>query len=249
VACKVLSEREALCDGYARLFKTLCEYSGIHSEIVRGYVRSSIGKMGENFHTNHSWNAVLIDSTWHLLDATWAAGYINYANEFVRKYDGYYFLTSPQQFIGDHFPENLQWALLDNPPLLSEFKHAPFKHSAYNKYKIVSYKPAHGIIEASVGDSIELSLETIDEKKDMFISGVARIDSNNLYIPDNFIPASPKGKVTGKKISCTYVVASDSLQWLNVIYNNYVIMQYRLNIKKNITQENTPGVVLRKEED
>ncbi|MBD0333359.1 MAG: hypothetical protein ICV66_11960, partial [Chitinophagaceae bacterium] len=41
VACKVLSEREALCDGYARLFKTLCDYSDIHAEIVRGYVRSS----------------------------------------------------------------------------------------------------------------------------------------------------------------------------------------------------------------
>src|SRR4051812_9012973 len=37
IAIDVLKKRRAFCDGYARLFKTLCDYAGIRSEIVTGY--------------------------------------------------------------------------------------------------------------------------------------------------------------------------------------------------------------------
>src|SRR5205085_6007152 len=39
VAERVLKRGVALCDGYAKLFKTLCDYSCISSEIITGFAR------------------------------------------------------------------------------------------------------------------------------------------------------------------------------------------------------------------
>ena len=42
IAVDVLKKREAVCDGYARLFKTLCDHAGLRSEIITGYPRSTV---------------------------------------------------------------------------------------------------------------------------------------------------------------------------------------------------------------
>src|SRR5437868_3019182 len=39
VANIVLKRGVTVCEGYARLFKTLCDYAGIRSEIIDGYAR------------------------------------------------------------------------------------------------------------------------------------------------------------------------------------------------------------------
>src|SRR4051812_46168033 len=124
-AQKVLDRRIAVCEGYAKLFKTLCDYSGIRSELVYGYAKCFMER-SDKFRTNHTWNAVLIDSSWQLLDVTWASGYITFGNEFVQRTDESYFLTAPKQFILDHYPEDLRWTLLDHPPPLREFQFSPF---------------------------------------------------------------------------------------------------------------------------
>ncbi|RYF87276.1 MAG: hypothetical protein EON98_01020, partial [Chitinophagaceae bacterium] len=92
VARKVMRRRTAVCDGYARLFKVLCDYTGIEAVIVQGYGRVA----GSNrFRTNHTWNAVKIDSAWYLVDATWASGYMTFGDDYVRKQNDVYFLTPP----------------------------------------------------------------------------------------------------------------------------------------------------------
>ena len=73
VAETVLENRVAVCDGYARLFKTLCTYAGVKSETISGYARTESSRARQRFAPNHTWNAVWIDSTWKLLDVTWAS--------------------------------------------------------------------------------------------------------------------------------------------------------------------------------
>lgn len=58
VAANVLKKRVAVCDGYARLFTTLCDEAGIRSEIIIGYARSGTNKPTKRFGVNHYWNAV-----------------------------------------------------------------------------------------------------------------------------------------------------------------------------------------------
>ena len=125
VAEGVLIKRMAFCDGYARLFKTLCDYAGITSELITGHAKTSNKKKADQtFRSNHRWNAVMIDSTWHLLDVTWASGYLSYSNDFVRHFDDRYFMSPAEIFIRDHYPEDVQWTLLPSPPTFKDYLNA-----------------------------------------------------------------------------------------------------------------------------
>lgn len=236
VAVGVLRSKVAFCDGYARLFKTLCDYAGIKSEVITGYARTNFTRVDQKFRSNHRWNAVLIDSTWHLLDVTWASGYVSYGlEEFVQRYNDYYFLTPPADFIRDHYPEDIKWTLLSNPPLLKEYEHTPFKSGAFSRNRILSFKPANGLIEASVGDTIHFELETEGMEKKLWVTDIASVDTSNVSTIAAADTAKPIITISGNKITYTYIVTSETAEWLNIIFNNDPILRYKLNVRKNYT--------------
>ena len=170
VAIEVLKKRIALCDGYARLFKTLCDYAGIKSEVILGYADGGMSHRRLKFTSNHRWNAVYLDSSWYLLDVTWASGFVAYGtNDFIQNYNNQYFLTPAKDFIRDHYPEELQWALLPKLPDMREYKYSPFQHNAFIKYKIDAFSPQSGIIEALPGDTIQIELESSYPEKKLFL--------------------------------------------------------------------------------
>ena len=231
VARIVLKRRQTVCQGYARLFKTLCDFAGIKSEIIIGYARSNISS--GKFQCNHNWNAVMIDSNWYLLDATWASGYLSFSGtEFIRDYNDYYFLTPPKYFIEDHYPEDVKWTLMDNPPTLNEFKNSPFRQSAFNHYKINSYYPSKGIINANVGDTIKIELQTDDEHKRLCIIDESATDSLTIANADSASIVNKTAVISGNKITGNYIVLSQNPQWLQVIYNGDIVLRYKLNIKE-----------------
>ena len=234
IAVEVLRKKEAVCDGYARLFKTLCDYAGIRSEIITGYARTNMNRIGEQFKSNHRWNAVLVDSSWYLLDATWASGYITYSSDqFVKAYDDYYFMTPPEDFIRDHYPEDSRWTLLANPPTLREFYRTPFRHSAFAKYSILSFAPMKGIIEAAIGDTVnvELMMAGVDRREiapDTLKDDLAILPQTHFSDFLNPTIGNDRGK-----ISYRYPITSNNVEWLNIMYNDYIILRYKLNIRKN----------------
>lgn len=244
-AMRVLYRRVAVCDGYAKLFKTLCDYSGVQSEVITGYAKCYMESTNK-FRTNHTWNAVMIDSTWYLLDVTWASGYINYANEFVQHLDESCFLTSPEQFILDHYPEDLRWTLLLSPPTLSEFRRAPFRYKSFVKYNITSYSPTNGIINAAIGDTVKIELQVHDHQKNKTISADPFFDSTTLISSPSSVFLQPS--LQGNKIVYSYVVQSNDVQWLHIVYNDDVILRYRLTVKTTLPISSTPvlGMVNKK---
>ncbi|MEP7319701.1 MAG: transglutaminase domain-containing protein [Panacibacter sp.] len=240
VAEIVLKRKTAVCDGYARLFKILCDYAGIRSEIITGYARTNINRIGAQFVSNHKWNAVFIDSAWRLLDATWASGYINYRNDFQKEYNSHYFLAPPDEFMLDHYPEDLRWTLLPSTQLLKEFYNTPFKTTAFNKNYISAFKPAGGVIEANIGDSIVIELETNRSKKDLWVIDIPFIDSNTISVFKCCGVSKPVNTIKGNKISVVYTVVSYKAEWLNIIYEDEFIMRYKLNIiRPTAIQPNT----------
>jgi transglutaminase/protease-like cytokinesis protein 3 len=233
VAIEVLKKRIALCDGYARLFKTLCDYAGIKSELISGYANGGMSRRRLKFTPNHRWNAVYLDSAWYLLDPTWASGYITYSsNDYIQNFNNHYFLTPANEFIRDHYPEDLQWTLLPKPPALNEFKYSPFKNNAFIRYKIDSYKPQTGIIDALPGDTIQIELETGSTEKRLFIVDTPYVDSAVIAMASQPDSAKQKCTVVGNRVITKYIVTSPDVEWLNVIFNEDVIMRYRLNVKK-----------------
>lgn len=236
VAVDVLKKRIAFCDGYARLFKTLCDYAGIRSEVITGYADGGMGHRRMNFTSNHRWNAVYLDSAWHLLDVTWASGYMTYSSDdFIQQYNSHYFLTPADEFIRDHYPEDLQWTLLPKPPAISEFKHSPFKNGAFIKFKIVSYKPASGIIDALPGDTIQFELETGSEEKRLSVVDTSYTDSAAIAMAMSPDSAVQKCIISHSKVWYNYIVPPAGAEWLYVIFNEEVIMRYKLNISRNYT--------------
>jgi hypothetical protein len=231
VARKVLERGSAVCDGYSRLFKTLCTYAGIEAKIITGYARSNSGRQ-RPFTSNHRWNAVRINGGWHLLDVTWASGYTTYfSNEFIKAYDPSYFLTPPRVLARDHFPEDVEWTLLPDPPVYKEFDQGPFKYSSLQQFNLSSFAPACGIVEASVGDTLSFYVEGAATERLLRISNSPLVDSNLFYNDEAWKFPRPHGTVFTKKATARYVVDTTRDEWLYVILNEEIIFRYRLTIK------------------
>ena len=225
VATKVLYKKVAFCDGYSRLFKTLCDHAGIKAEVIFGYGRNN---MSRRFAVNHTWNAVYFDSTWHLLDVTWASGFISYTNSFIKQFNDSWFLTPPHEFIRDHYPEDLQWTLLSDPPVYREFSQSPFRYSGYLKAGVSEHYPSRGILEVAAGDSIMIELKTRTEIRNFYVSEVPVLDSAKIIT----VPASSGYG----KISFKHPITPASGEWLYVFCNEELALRYKLNVKKEVVK-------------
>ncbi len=119
----VLASRKAVCEGYSRLFDTMCRYSGIESHIITGYVRNSENAEISYRYPNHAWNAFKIDGEWQLADISWASQAYEQAPE-AEKLQAMksFFKMQPVQSIFTHFPEDPIWQLLSTPLKFDTFK-------------------------------------------------------------------------------------------------------------------------------
>ena len=145
---KVLRDRTTICSGYSNLYQALAEAMDLEAAIVIGYAKGATPPDDVRFqNVNHAWNSVQIDGAWYLLDATFGAGSIQ-DDKFTPAYNPYYFATSPQQFINNHYPEDTGWQLLsqtysrtgfDNlPSVSSRFYNLGFKTITHHNYKIAT---------------------------------------------------------------------------------------------------------------
>ena len=96
----------------------------------------------------HSWNAVLVEGAWRLVDCHWAARRLvgkKVSAENVRyELDEYYFMPDPHQLIFTHFPDDMSWQLLERLISLADFENLVPVKSAFFKYglQILSHKEA-----------------------------------------------------------------------------------------------------------
>jgi len=121
----VLAGRSSVCEGYARLFEDLCKRSGVEVALIHGHGKTLgfVAPDGSNRIT-HTWNAVKLGGRWHLLDTTWAAGFVN-NGAFLKKLNDFYFLTPAREFSYTHLPTDSKWQLLDMPVSAEEFDRQP----------------------------------------------------------------------------------------------------------------------------
>jgi hypothetical protein len=126
----VLKKGTAVCAGYSRVFKVLCDIAGFPNREISGWSR------GER----HGWNSVKIDGGWYLVDCTWDAGSVtqNYG-EFKFNYKTFYLFTKPEIFIYDHFPDTFDDQLLTSTWTLSQYRNSPYYYRDY--FRIVRSGP------------------------------------------------------------------------------------------------------------
>lgn len=223
VSNKILSQKKAICDGYSRLFKTLCDYSNINCEIISGLGRHWDDEASPV--SNHAWNAVSLNGEWHLLDATWAAGTCNDSvTKFTKSYNDFYFLTPPGAFINTHFPMDAKWILLDEKPHLNQVYNTVYTYPSFYKSKIKSITPVERTIIITPTNrkvTFELELPPGTVPKHVWFNET----------PSN-ISNEPITKVIGNKVICIYEVVSEESEGLFVYYGSNAVLAYKIMVKK-----------------
>jgi hypothetical protein len=112
-ADNALKYRKGVCAAYSALFNEFCTLAGLKSIRISGYAKSIYYDFDGVLTTpNHDWNAVQIDGTWALVDATWGAGYVN-NGVFTKDFSTAWFDVDPAILIFTHFPEDRQWQQLE----------------------------------------------------------------------------------------------------------------------------------------
>uniref|UniRef100_A0A3Q4IGD3 Kyphoscoliosis peptidase-like n=1 Tax=Neolamprologus brichardi TaxID=32507 RepID=A0A3Q4IGD3_NEOBR len=153
---EVIAAGRGVCCSYSNLCMEMCEV-GIECQEVPGHSKGIGYRQGQSLKhvkSDHLWNAVLLGGQWFLLDACWGAGRVDMEHESFVKFDDFYFLTDPEEFIDSHFPDEEKWQLLDTPISLEEFERRVFKTSAFFSMGLRLIRPHHnGEASVSLGFS------------------------------------------------------------------------------------------------
>lgn len=124
---------------YARIFETMAKVAGLACVTLTGWAKGVDYRPGVAISkrpVNHSWNAVLIDGNWQLIDSHWATRFLQSDTDLnpdnlVYEYDDFYFLSEPAQLTYTHRPEDSSWQLLDSPQTADEFEDYPLVKSYF----------------------------------------------------------------------------------------------------------------------
>ncbi|TNM96079.1 hypothetical protein fugu_017162 [Takifugu bimaculatus] len=154
---EVIAAGCGVCCGYSNLCTEMCREVGIECQEVPGHSKGIGYRQGQslrNVKSDHLWNAVLLGGQWFLLDACWGAGRVDMEHEsFVKRFDDFYFLTDPEEFIYTHFPDEEQWQLLEAPIPLEEFEKRVFKTSAFFNMGLRLIHPPHAHVLTDDGEA------------------------------------------------------------------------------------------------
>lgn len=237
IAKRVFTDRKSVCEGYAILFKAICDKAGIPCVIITGDARLYNDPIGNITGNEHAWNAVFFNNKWQLLDVTWASGYVtDNVTKFTKEYDDFYFLTSPFKMLNNHYPSDPKWTLYPNPPSKERFYSFPYVHKDYYTSNIRSFYPLNGLLEVSIAHrTVRIELETSDKNKELSISEYPLQNNNvsadsTLSLEEYSKKHAPKYKIDGTKIYWDYEIQSYKTERLDITYNDKLILSYKVKI-------------------
>lgn len=162
-ATLAFNSKKAVCYGYSALFKKISNKLGIECELVQGDLKSNFSQINGKIQLNHAWNVIKIKNQWRFIDCTVAAGTISSnTNQFVFKFNDVFFLTDPELFFLNHYPEEKKWLFVNKSK--EEYLKLPVYLPEYFKsnFKIIS--PVSGSL--SNQENKNLILSNINLKKD-----------------------------------------------------------------------------------
>ncbi|XP_040285847.1 kyphoscoliosis peptidase-like [Bufo bufo] len=151
---EILRTRKGVCAGYASLFQRMCSIAGLQCKKISGYSKGAGYQIGEKFpdETDHAWNMIYLEGSWHLLDSTWGAGHTDdNVSKFTFKYNEIYFLTHPAIFITNHLPEEPDCQLLETCLSREQYEKIVKLNEDYYNLGMVSYHPQTCVIETVKG--------------------------------------------------------------------------------------------------
>lgn len=159
-AKQCLKKGMAECEGYATLYKCFCDLVDVECIIIPGNTKRHEDDIGDpTLKTNHAWNAIKINGEWKFIDVTWAAGYIDYStNTFYRVFDRTYFLTSPDRYFYNHFPNDPAYLFVDRTA--QEYIDLPIYYSEFLRTDYEIIEPRNGILRIEGKDLVPFKIKS-----------------------------------------------------------------------------------------
>lgn len=182
---KVLRDRTTICSGYSNLYFALAEAMNLESVIIAGYAKGATPNEPKFQDINHAWNAVKIDHSWYLLDATWGAGSVQ-EEKFKPQYKPYYFGTAPKEFIQNHFPSDQGWQLLSDSYTRAEFENLPNASSRF--YNLGLELVNHHNYQISTQNRVDLKFKAPQD-----VVAIAKLKQGTEELPETVTLANRKG--------------------------------------------------------
>ena len=246
---RILKTKKAVAEGYAKLFKKLCDLCYVQAETIPGYARTKPYQVGNNMGLNHYWNAVLIDTSWFYVDATWAAGYCPEDEEtgallrFVKEYKDYYWLQPFDKFSRNHYPQTGKW--VEKPLITKEqFFNRPHYFSVEVLENLVEESPRTGVLKVKKGDTIHFKFSYTKDIK------LLQINSNIFRNPSLWTTITVKRKTKtvrdtwaekkqvyipfkkdGDIYQFDYIVKENSLYYLELVFDYKPAIRYRVRVE------------------
>ncbi|CAL8287830.1 unnamed protein product [Gadus morhua 'NCC'] len=160
---EVIAAGKGVCCGYSSLCLEMCREVGLQCQEVPGHSKGIGHRPGQSLRdvrSDHMWNAVLLGGQWFLMDACWGAGRVDMEHKsFVKKFDDFYFLTDPEDFVESHYPDKEEWQLLDQPISREEFEMRVFKTSTFFSLGLKLIQPQHFYMLTDDGE-VNLSISS-----------------------------------------------------------------------------------------
>lgn len=152
-ASAVFDSRLGVCEGYARLLKELGRLTGDRIAYVVGEVREENGGV---MPVGHAWNAVEIQGSWYIVDATWDDP-SDASGSHEDHYETTYLFIPPELAGLDHFPDQKRWQLRADPLARAEFLRQPLARPNLAREGLVLVRPERPSVD--VTDRLEITLE------------------------------------------------------------------------------------------
>lgn len=220
IISKVFKKNKAVCDGYSRLFKTLCDLCHIECVIITGTSKTTIADIGKlPTKSDHAWNAIKLNGQWQLIDATWGAGSVNAkTNKFSADYTETYYCTNPERFFLKHYPDDSQWLLIKKNE--KDFANVPLYYSPAINSKMKFTSPKTGVIKKVKGNALEFRI-----KSDTELNNLGYAFSKDKY--------ATKLEVNYSNGETTFSIPVEKRKrgYLTIYYNKEAIVAYELNVK------------------
>jgi len=157
---KALYENKAVAEGYAILYKRVCELTGLYGYIIKGTGKLKTYDIGRQPKVqDYSWNVVQIEKNWFFVDAALGAGTVDYIKKtYEHSFNDAYFFMPPETFFLNHFPKDEGWLFVEKTA--DDFANLPLYYGEYFKTGIDSISQNMGILDLQGKDSIQFTIES-----------------------------------------------------------------------------------------
>lgn len=157
---RALRENIAVPEGYAQLYKRVCDLTGVYGYILKGTSKVKLSDIGlKPGRLNYSWNVVQIGKDWFFVDASMGAGIVDYTEKKFRPYfNDKYFFTPPDKFFLNHFPKDKEW--LWKKYTAEDFTNLPLFTGEYLRNDFELIEPLDGVLNLGGQDSIQFRIKS-----------------------------------------------------------------------------------------